>query len=160
MSFPSTPRALLGVAAVILIIFAIYGVVTRPGAVNTPVPTEFSIGERTYEITYTATDDAQRQAGLMNKKVTNTTTMLFVFPSPGTYEVWMYNTNTSLDVIWINATGATGRVVYVFSGAQPCYDPLTCPRYSPTSPANYIIEVKSGFAAANGIVVGTLIEFR
>jgi uncharacterized membrane protein (UPF0127 family) len=69
----------------------------------------------------------------------------------------MSNTNTSLDIIWINATGSTGRVVYVHADTRPCAS--SCPTYYPSSPANYVIEAKAGFAEANGIEVGTQIQF-
>lgn len=121
------------------------------------VPSTFTVNGKSYAFTYTATSDAQRAAGLTNKQVTNATTMLFVFPVMGAYGFWMSNTNTSLDMIWINATGGTGQVVYVHVDAQPCAS--SCPTYYPSSPANYVIEAKAGFAEANGIEIGTQIMF-
>lgn len=97
----------------------------------------------------------------MGKDVTSTTTMLFAFPYPSTWGFWMYNTSTSLDMIWVNATGGRGQVVYVVTAAQPCFnlDGVGCTTYTPPEPANYVIEAKAGFAAANGIVVGTSVQF-
>jgi uncharacterized membrane protein (UPF0127 family) len=95
----------------------------------------------------------------MNRKITNGTTMLFAFPSSGQWQFWMYDTNTSLDMIWVSANGNAGSVVYVVSGAQPCYDSSSCTIYSPTASADYVIEAKAGFAAANGIQAGTAIQF-
>lgn len=163
MSFLRNPRNLviIGLTGLLLVIAA-YAVFVpgNSGAVTTPVPSTFTVNGKTYAFTYTATDNAQRLAGLMNKKVTNNTTMLFAFPSPGTYQFWMYDTNTSLDMIWINATGNTGTVVYVYADAQPCQLPsVFCPTFGPSSPANYVIEAKAGFAEANGIASGTQIQF-
>jgi len=95
----------------------------------------------------------------MNTKVTNTTIMLFVFPAPGDYQFWMYDTNTSLDMIWVSATGNSGRVVYIVSSSQPCYTQSSCVIYTPTASANYVLEAKSGFVQANAIMVGTTIQF-
>lgn len=97
----------------------------------------------------------------MNKHVTNTTTMLFAFPYFDRWTFWMYDTNTSLDMIWLNATGNSVRVVYLVTAAQPCYSNPSdnCMKYTPTLEANYVIEAKAGFAAANGILVGTSIQF-
>ena len=116
---------------------------------------------RTFDFTYIATTQQERQAGLMNKKVTNTTTMLFAFPYSSTWTFWMYDTNTSLDMIWVNATGDSGRVVYITAGAPPCYNSFGygCATYTPSAPANYVIEAKSGFAAAYGITTGTAVQF-
>lgn len=163
MSFLRNPRSLIAVALIALLLaIAVYTMLGTSGSVTSPVPSKFTANGKTYVFTYTATDNAERRAGLMNKQVTNATTMLFAFPAMGTYPFWMYDTNTSLDMIWINATGNTGRVVYVYADAQPCYS-SSCPNYPTSSSAyyvaNYVIEAKAGFAAANGIEVGTQIQF-
>ncbi|HZW84972.1 MAG TPA: DUF192 domain-containing protein, partial [Nitrososphaerales archaeon] len=127
--------------------------------VTNGVPTKFTVNGKTYTFTYIATTESERESGLMNKQITNTTTELFAFPTFGEWQFYMYNTNTSLDMIWVNATGSTARVVYIVSGAQPCYNFSACPRFTPTAPANYVIEAKAGFAASNGVAVGTPITF-
>ncbi len=162
MGFLRNPRNLIAIGLLALLLaIAAYTALGTSGSVTSPVPSTFTVNGRTYAFTYVATDDAQRAAGLMNKQVTNTTTMLFAFPAMGTYQFWMHDTNTSLDMIWINATGSTGRVVYVYADAQPCS--LSCPNYPISSSANYsanyVIEAKAGFAEANGIQVGTQIQF-
>ncbi len=150
-------------AAVLLIVLttvAAYIFLGTPGdAQLASVPTHFSVNGKSFVITYVATTHVQRESGLMNRKVTNTTTMLFVFPSPGAYQFWMYDTNTSLDIIWVNVANDTGLVVGLVKGAQPCYDSFACSRYGPTSPANYVIEARAGFAATNGIDTGSVIQF-
>ena len=158
----SSGRLLVAVVVAVFIILAVYAVyqaTSIPGPVTTGVPSSFTVDGKTYRFTYTATNEAQREAGLMNKKVDNNTTMLFAFPNLGYWQFWMYDTNTSLDMIWVNATGSAARVVYVVTSAPPCYDAAVCARYTPDAEANYVIEAKAGFASANGIVVGTTIEF-
>ncbi|MBI3841162.1 MAG: DUF192 domain-containing protein [Thaumarchaeota archaeon] len=152
-------KSFLALAAVAVLLTYLAYNYTVPGPATGPLPSTFTVGGKTFQITYTASTQAQRQEGLMNKKVTDTTTMLFAWPSPGYYQFYMYDTNTSLDIIWIDTTGDTGLVVYIVAGAQPCYDLLTCPRFTPTSPANYAIEAKAGFVGANGIQIGTTIGF-
>jgi len=142
--------------AAVLVGYTLYTISIVPGTVFS-VPTSFTVNGKTYTFTYIATTQAEREAGLMNRKVTNTTTMLFAFPSFGAWPFWMYDTNTSLDMIWVN--GTSGRVVYIVTSAQPCYDSSKCAIYTPTALANYVIEAKSGFAAANGFVLGTVVRF-
>lgn len=144
---------------VVLVVYGVYTFVEEPGNVTSQVPSSFTVNGKTYDFTYSATTPAERAAGLMNTRVTNTTTMLFAFPSSGQWSFWMYDTNTSLDMIWVNAAGDSGHVVYVVTAAQPCYNSSACTVYTPTSAANYVIEARSGFAADNGIVVGTDIQF-
>jgi uncharacterized membrane protein (UPF0127 family) len=144
----------------LLLVYTIYESMNVPGSVTSQVPSEFTVNGRTYAFTYVATTQSERQAGLMNKKVTYSTTELFAFPYFGEWQFWMYDTNTSLDMIWVNATGDTGRVVYIVTSAQPCYIASACTVYTPTAPANFVIEARAGFVAANGILTGTQIQFK
>jgi uncharacterized membrane protein (UPF0127 family) len=140
-------------------IVAAYTITSAPGSVASAVPSKFTIGGKTFAITYAATTPAQREQGLMNTKVTNTTIMLFVFPTRGYYQFWMYDTNASLDMIWVSASGNSGRVVYIVASAQPCYGQASCVIYTPTASANYVLEAKSGFVQANDIRVGATVQF-
>jgi uncharacterized membrane protein (UPF0127 family) len=137
----------------------VYFQTTNSDSVTTPLPTSFTANGRTFSITYTASTESEREHGLMNTKITNTTVMLFAWPKAGTYSFWMYQTNSSLDIIWVNATGSTGKVVYEALGAPPCYNSASCAVYTPTSPANYVFEAKAGFAEANGLQMGTVLNF-
>ena len=114
---------------------------------------------KTYTFTYTAVTQAQREAGLSDRKVTNMTTMLFAFPYSSEWQFWMYRTNSSLDIVWVRGTNASGTVVYLVASAPSCSSLIYCPRYTPDSPANFAIEAKSGFVSANGIVVVTPVTF-
>jgi uncharacterized protein len=145
--------AVIAVAA-LLVGYTIFQLASVPGCAAS-APANFTVNGRTYTFTYVATCEPQREAGLMNRKVTNSTTMLFAFPTFGKWAFWMSDTNTSLDMIWINATGGTGRVVSLVFGAQP----YSTTDDTPTAPANYVIEAKAGFAAANGIHDGTTVIF-
>ena len=63
--------------------------------------TSFSVGGKTFEFTYLATNQSALEKGLMGVKVTATTTELFVFPTAGYYSFWMYGVNSSLDIMWV-----------------------------------------------------------
>ena len=158
---PSLTRTLTIARVVSIVLVAAYTLYLSnagPGPVTTNVPSSFDVGGKTFHFTYVATTQSERTSGLMNRKITNVTTMLFVFPSLGEWSFWMYDTNTSLDMIWVNAIGSSGRVVYLVT-AQPCLNGGSCTVYTPSSPANYVIEGKAGFAAANGISTGTVLTF-
>ncbi|MDG7008467.1 MAG: DUF192 domain-containing protein [Nitrososphaerota archaeon] len=152
--------AVVVVAFVALLVgYTLYALSAVPGTVTSPVPASFTVNGRTYTFTYIATTPQERQEGLMNTRITNTTTELFAFPQPVAQPFWMYQTNASLDMIWIMANGDNGTVVYLVTSAQPCFDSSICTVYRPDAPANYVIEAKAGFAAANGIAVGTAVHF-
>lgn len=159
---PSAKQVVIAVVVALIVGLAAYVVYESaggPGPVTTGTPYAFFVNGKSYAFTYVATTPQERQEGLMNKRVTNTTIELFAFPTAGRWQFWMYDTNTSLDMIWVNGTGSTGRVVYVVTSAQPCYTSGDCTIYTPSAPANYVIEAKAGFAAENGISVGTGIQF-
>jgi uncharacterized protein len=148
------------VVVVLLVSAGAYALLPSPGkAEPRSTPSAFTVNGRTFAFTYIATNSSQREAGLMNKKITNSTTMLFVFPDFGIHSFWMYDTNSSLDMVWVNASGRSGIVVYVVSGAPSCFLPVGCPVYTPTTAANYVIEAAAGFAAANNVKVGTTVQF-
>jgi len=153
----------LGVIAVVALLvgYTVYESSVGPGSVTSKVPSIFTVNGRTFVFTYVATTQQEREAGLMNRKVTNNTTMLFAFPYPSKWAFWMYDTNTSLDMIWVNATGDSGRVVYLTAGAPPCFNSFGygCATYAPSTEATYVIEAKAGFAATYGITTGTTILF-
>ena len=163
LRLPSSDRIVLVASVAVtaaIVLYAAFVLTSGSGTVSSP-PSSFTVNGKTYAFTYVATTDAQRTAGLMDKSITNETTMLFAFPSFGTYSFWMYQTNTSLDMIWVN--GTSGSVVYLVTAAQPCLPPSgdsgACTVYTPTAEADYVIEAKAGFAAANGVVLGTIIQF-
>jgi len=148
--------AVIVVAVVALAVaYTIYATASEPGCATTSTPVSFTVNGKTYAFTYVARCEPQREAGLMGKRVTNDTTMLFAFPYSGTWSFWMQDTNTSLDMIWINATGSTGRVVYLVPGTLPYSTSVI----TPTASANYVIEARAGFASENGIGVGTTVLF-
>jgi uncharacterized membrane protein (UPF0127 family) len=119
--------------------------------------TSFTVGGKTFELTYLATNQSALEKGLMGVKVTASTTELFVFPNAGYYSFWMYGVNSSLDIMWVytSSGSSSGTFVYLALDAPPCHVSVVCSSYQPTARADYVIEAQAGFAAANGIRVGT-----
>jgi len=79
--------------------------------------------------------------------------MLFVFQKSWPYAFWMKDTLIPLDMIFI---AADLRVAGVVENAEPQTDT----QRQVGKPAQYVLEVNGGFAAAHGITAGTLVEFR
>ena len=123
--------------------------------------TSFTVGGKTFELTYLATNQSSLEKGLMGTKVTDGTTELFVFPKAGYYSFWMFGVNSSLDIMWVDTPPGSnsGSFVYLALGAPPCHVSVACASYEPTAKANLVMEAKAGFAAANGIEVGTPVTF-
>lgn len=121
------------------------------------IPTQFTIGNKTYDFTGVATTLQEQEEGLMNATVTNSTFELFVFTHPAIYPFWMKDTYYPLDIIWINGND----VVYIVN-ATPCvsYSPgqdncTIYNNYNEGYVADYVIEAQAGFANRTGIRIGS-----
>jgi uncharacterized protein len=156
-------RGVIGIAIIAVVLVAAAWVLISPsGSVYLPnPPSKYAVNGRSFPITFIATDSSARARGLMNTKITNSTSMLFVFPSYGAYGFWMSNVNASLDMIWLNVTGSVGHVVYLALDVPGCSSPLYCQVYQPDSnvKANWVLETHGGFASSQNMEVGTTIVF-
>jgi uncharacterized membrane protein (UPF0127 family) len=89
------------------------------------------------------------------------TGMLFVFDEPGFPAFWMQGMRFDLDLVWAR----DGRIVDVSADVPrppPGPDPnaLPLPVYRPREPANLVLEVPAGTAAASGWRVGDRLEIE
>jgi uncharacterized membrane protein (UPF0127 family) len=151
--------ALLIVPLVAIAAYIVVSQSTPTGSVTPPQYTHFQINGKTFALTFIATDQSERDKGLMDTRVTNATTELFVFPTFDYYPFWMYHVNSSLDMMWLNVTGSVGRVVYLVESVPGCSVQVLCVNYQPTAKANMVLEAKGGFAKLNSVMVGTEIRF-
>jgi hypothetical protein len=63
---------------------------------------------------------------------------------------WMHRTPAALDMVFLRQ----GQVIAIEANAAPCLR-LPCPSYGPEAPADGVVELAAGQAAALGITVGT-----
>lgn len=81
--------------------------------------------------------------------------MLFVLPKPDIYHFWMRDMHIPIDIIWIDE----GRVVDIEKNVPPEFDPASPRFYTPSRPAQYVLETNAGFAEKNGVKAGDKITF-
>lgn len=84
--------------------------------------------------------------------------MIFVFPEPGLYSLWMLNMQFPLDMIWFDQDG---QVVHIETDVPPCKTALeitTCQSVVPENEALYVLEVTSGFVDRNNITKDSILE--
>ena len=84
--------------------------------------------------------------------------MLFVFPDTQPRSFYMFQTLIALDIIWIDAGR---RIVYISRDTPPCpsRNPSQCPTYGEGAPAQYVLELAAGQAAAHELKVGASLNF-
>jgi uncharacterized membrane protein (UPF0127 family) len=81
--------------------------------------------------------------------------MLFVFDEPDFHGIWMKNCKFPIDIVWLDENH---KVVQVAESVPPCTkDP--CPAYSPLRRAAYVVEMNSGQARKEKVLLGSALEF-
>lgn len=98
-------------------------------------------------------DLAERRMGLSGRSsLAKGHGMLFVLDEPGLHGFWMKDMNFSIDILWLNANGA---IVHMESDVSPESYPEI---YYPSVPADYVLELTAGEAAANGYDIGDIVQ--
>ena len=97
-----------------------------------------------------ATNKAQRSLGLMNRtSMPDSRGMLFVYPAPAYFCMWMKNTKIPLSVAFIDAQG---RVINIEEMA-----PQTETNHCTQRNATYALEANRGWFAKHGVTAGSQI---
>jgi uncharacterized membrane protein (UPF0127 family) len=116
----------------------------------TPLVAMTGQGERRFSIEI-ADEPSERQAGLMFRKtMADDHGMLFVFEATQPVGFWMKNTILPLDLIFI---GQDGRIKAIQRG-----EPFSEAVISPGEPVRFVLELKAGTAAKDGIADGDLVK--
>ena len=107
-----------------------------------------------------AADSDKQIKGLSGRQSLDAGTgMLFVFENEKRFRFWMRGMEISLDMVWINSEC---RVVDVSENVPPPERDIPfndLPRYSPESPAKYVLEINGGESAARGLLIGDHVAF-
>jgi len=101
---------------------------------------------------WVADTDPHREQGLMFvKTLAENSGMLFVYSQPRQISMWMKNTLIPLDMLFVDAHG---RVDQIIANARP----LSLDILSSKKPAQWVIELNGGAAAAHGITAGAQVR--
>jgi uncharacterized protein len=103
--------------------------------------------------------DEDRQMGLMFRpSLPLDRALLFVFETPDFHGIWMRNCKFPIDIVWLDSER---RVVHVHEAAPPCKEEnaQNCAVYTPLRKASYVVEINSGQAKREKIVLGSTLDF-
>jgi uncharacterized membrane protein (UPF0127 family) len=84
--------------------------------------------------------------------------MLFVFTRKNIPTFWMRGMLIPLDIIWIS----DDTIVDIdrnIAPPEPDTSIYNLPKYSPSEPVDYVLEVNAGFSDEHGVKKGDLVEF-
>ncbi|MEO5759965.1 MAG: DUF192 domain-containing protein [Mesorhizobium sp.] len=107
-------------------------------------------GDRSFSVEV-ADNEAEREAGLMyREQMADDHGMLFVFEATREVNFWMKNTPMPLDLIFV---GQDGKIRAIKQG-----EPQSEAVISPGEPVRFVLELKAGTAARDGIENGDLLR--
>lgn len=101
-------------------------------------------------VTVTSTEEEMIKGLSWHKPLKSKDGMLFIFDKEGKYSFWMNDMKFNLDILWLNKTG---KVVYIMENLPPCTHD-SCPKYSSSDPAQYVLETSSGYVKEHHIKIG------
>jgi uncharacterized membrane protein (UPF0127 family) len=95
---------------------------------------------------------------LFREQLTADKGMLFVFMEEAERSFWMFRTKIPLDILWINANH---QIVEISANTPPCPGERRddCPSYGGNAPAQFVLEIAAGQAAAHNLKVGDRLNF-
>ena len=130
-----------------------------PPPAEPPAGSTVRIGGTTFTVEVADTPPA-RARGLSGRvSLPPGTGMLFIFEDSGVHTFWMKDMMFSLDLIWIgeqcSVENITANVPFP-TGEQADSD---LPRFRPTQPVRYVLEINAGDTAAAQIQVGDPVAF-
>ena len=131
-------------------VFAVLNLLTTAAWATSAMPKiSLALGSGTLEVEV-ASDQSQRAQGLMHRpSMGSHQGMLFVYPAPAYFCMWMKNTLIPLSVAFIDAQG---RVINIAE-----MKPQTQTNHCTERNATYALEVNQGWFAKHGVQSGTQI---
>lgn len=116
----------------------------------TPLVVVTKNGEKSFAIEI-ARSEPEREAGLMyRRQMADDHGMLFVFALEHEVNFWMKNTPMPLDLVFV---GQDGRIRSIKKGESESEAII-----SPGAPVQFVLELKAGTAARDGIAEGDLLR--
>ena len=118
------------------------------------------IGSLEFVVEVAADSDNQIKGLSGRESLDAGTGMLFVFENEKRFRFWMREMEIPLDMVWINSEC---QVVDISENVPPPERDIPLkdlPRYSPESPAKYVLEINGGESEERGLLIGDHVEFK
>ena len=99
----------------------------------------------------------QRRIGLtQHKALKKNQGMLFLYPTKGFYSYWMKGMRFPIDMIWLDENR---QIITLYEGVPPCFQE-TCPVFSSTKQALYVLELPAASISKLNLKTGRVATFK
>jgi len=151
-------RLTIGILTVIVLLLGVFVFINIAGGnISTffsPLFTKTSkvtINKQAFTV-YVAKTEKEKQIGLSGRNsISSTQGMIFLFDKPDYYGFWMKNMKFSIDIVYLN----NKKIVTIFPNVPyPKNATDQLPVYTPTAPADTVVEFKAGTADKYKFKVG------
>ena len=103
----------------------------------------------------------ERNRGLSGREsLPESTGMLFVFEGDQHLSFWMVDMNFPLDIVWIDSSCRIVDVTLDAPAPLPGQSRGDLPRFRPSSPARFVLEINAGEFIEAHLEVGDEVEFE
>jgi uncharacterized protein len=131
---------------------------SAPQSSSSLTKSTMKVGNTTLNVEVAKTESTRRTGLSEHSKLDSDSGMLFVFDQKDfTPDFWMKGMQFPIDIIWINENKVT-QINKKVPVPLPTVADSDLPRYRPTQPIDYVLEVASGVADDKGIKVGDKVE--
>ena len=127
-----------------------------PDEIVGPVVT---VGEVSFPVELATTVGQQVQGLSGRASLAPGSGMLFVYDQERKFTFWMKDMRFPLDIVWIGADCAVVEVTQDIPPPVPGQADQQLPRYSPGTPAQYVLEINAGEAGLQNITPGDPVGF-
>lgn len=132
-----------------LVVLAIFGF-----SVGKPLQTRVFLGNSEIVVNVVDTPEGREKGLSGHKSLESNEGMLFIFPEEKQHGFWMKEMLFPIDIIWLDSKK---RIIYVKENAKPESYPEV---YTPSTAAQFVLEVPEGFFAQHHLKVGDSLEIR
>jgi uncharacterized membrane protein (UPF0127 family) len=113
-----------------------------------------TIGATTWPVELAITP-AERSQGLSGREtLPEGTGMLFIFEGDQHLTFWMPDMNFPLDMVWIDSACDVVDATRDAPVPEPGQSPADLPRFSPSEPARFVLEINAGEFEGAGLAAG------
>ena len=146
------------------LVFWLVGLATACAAVvpftaEPPSGPTVRIGETTFTVEVSDSLEARAKGLSGRASLPPGAGMLFVFEDAGLHTFWMKDMMFPLDLVWIGEECTVENVSPQVPLPPPGVADADLPRFRPTQPVRYVLEINGGEAAAANIQAGDPVAF-